>query len=313
LTDPEVSLLMAAHSPRPDWLRAAVASALAQAGCSFELIVVDDGSPEPVANLLTDPRARVLRIDHAGLGAARNAGVAASRGRWLRFLDADDVYPPDSTAALLHTAGRRSDVVACGTTRWCREDLSPVRDWPVTWRGDALRALLLMRCTITPPASMLVPRALAEAVGPWRTDLPIVQDLDYEVRLLERGDLAATRRVVSWYRQHPAALSKDGSIALADCIRVVEAYFDRHPEQRGTGLERQATAALEMLAAEIEGAPGGPWRDRRFWRALARDPGAVAFVYERQVQPRVSRLRMRAALRADRRTARPATAPSAPR
>jgi glycosyltransferase involved in cell wall biosynthesis len=295
LAEPDVSLLMAAHDPQPSWLRAALSSALAQSGCSIELVLVDDGSPEPVSALvedIADPRLRVVRVGHDGLGAARNAGIAASRGSYLRFLDADDVYPSDSTARLLSLAEGRPDVVACGATRWCREDLEPIRDWPVTWHGDPLRALLLMRCTITPPAAMLVPRPLAEAVGPWRVDLPIVQDLDYQIRLLELGSLVATRHVVAWYRQHPSSLSRDGTVAWRDSVEIVDAYFARHPAQLGTRLERQARAALDLLAAEIEHWPRGPWRDRRFWRALVRDPSALALVYERQAQPRLSRVRM---------------------
>jgi glycosyltransferase involved in cell wall biosynthesis len=306
---------MAAYAPRADWLRAAVSSALGQVGCRTEVVVIDDGSPEPVSLMVADvhdPRLRVIRVDHGGLGAARNAGIEASRGRFLRFLDADDVYPPDSTARLLRLAQRGTYVVACGATRWCREDLDPVFDWPVTWHGDPVRALLLMRCTITPPASLLVPRALVEAVGAWRTDLSIVQDLDYQIRLLEVGKLVRTRRVVTWYRQHATSLSRDGIVAWRDCARVVEAYFERHPEQRAGRVERQARVALELLAAEITHWPKGPWRDRRFWPALARDPSALASVYERQVQPRLSRLKMRARLRAAPRRARPCLAPSVP-
>jgi glycosyltransferase involved in cell wall biosynthesis len=305
LAEVDVSLVMSAYAPRADWLRTAVASALVQSGCSCELVVVDDGSPEPVADMLDDvedPRLRVLRVDHRGLSATRNVGVAASSGRYLRFIDADDVFPADSTARLLRLAWSSSDIVACGATRQCTEDLEPIWDRRVTWRGDPLRALLLMRCTITPPAAMLVPRSLADEVGPWRTDLVVANDLDYQVRLLEHGRLVATKRVVVWYRRHADSLSWDAPVAARDCVRLVQAYFARHPTHRGTRLERQAHAALELLTAELEHWPQGPWRDRRFWRALLRDPTAAAYVYETQMNPRLSRVRMLAKL-ATRRTA----------
>jgi hypothetical protein len=257
---------------------------------------VDDGSPEPIAAMLTDvasSRLRIVRIEHGGLGVARNAGIAASQGRFLRFLDADDIYPRDSTACLLRLALGRPNVVACGATRWCRGDLEPILDWPVTWRGDPLRALLLMRCTITPPSVLLVPRTLVEAVGPWRSDFPVAQDWDYQLRLLERGKLVTTRRVVACYRQHQTSLSRAREVAWRDCVGVVDAYFERHPTARGQRLEVQARAALELLATELEQAPQGAWRDRRFWRILTRNPGALALVYERHVRPRVSRVKMR--------------------
>src|SRR5439155_9328669 len=74
VTDPLVSILMAAWKPRPEWLRQAVASALEQQGCRIELVVVDDGSPDPVADLLhgiADNRMHLVRTTHGGVAHAR--------------------------------------------------------------------------------------------------------------------------------------------------------------------------------------------------------------------------------------------------
>ena len=305
MLEPSVSLLMAAFNPKPQWLRDAVTSALGQADCSIELVVVDDGSATAIAAILDDlqdPRLRVVRINHGGLGHARNVLMAESRGRYLRFLDADDVFPPNSTAELLRATAGRTDVIACGTSRVCREDLEPIFDWRVRRHPDALRALLLMRRSITPPSAMLVPRALVEAVGPWRSDLVVCEDLDYQLRLLEFGELACIRRVVVLYRQHAASMSRDGTATWLSCADIVQGYFERHPDQGGTRFERQAHAALALLAAEIATMPHGPWRDRRFWQALARDPSGVAYVHDRAVRPLFARnwMRLRRALAQER-------------
>src|SRR5919201_3775162 len=98
---PLVSIVMAAWNPRPDWLLEAVRSALDQRGVDLELLVVDDGSDTPLEVVLggiEDPRLRIVRLDHEGASAARNAGVAAGRGEFIRFVDADDVLEPDNTA-----------------------------------------------------------------------------------------------------------------------------------------------------------------------------------------------------------------------
>ncbi len=114
-----VSLIMPVWRPRPEWLRRAVTAALAQRGCEIELIVVDDGSPDPMEELLSDvddDRLRVLRVEHAGASRARhcapasrarNAGIAAARGGYVRFIDADDEILPGSTARLVELAGGR--------------------------------------------------------------------------------------------------------------------------------------------------------------------------------------------------------------
>jgi glycosyltransferase involved in cell wall biosynthesis len=77
---------------------AALPSALGQDEIDHEVIVVDDGSddetPERLAEI-GDPRLRVVRNEPArGVAAARNAGIQAAHGRWLSFLDDDDVWSP---------------------------------------------------------------------------------------------------------------------------------------------------------------------------------------------------------------------------
>src|SRR3569833_1089636 len=127
-SDPRlVSLIMPVWQPNGEWLQQAVRSCLAQAHSNVELIVVDDGCAEPVASLLPDfddQRLRIMRISHAGVSNARNAGVAAARGSWIRFVDADDVLPPASTTMLLQSASRSFPVVY-GQTKVCDEQLRP--------------------------------------------------------------------------------------------------------------------------------------------------------------------------------------------
>ncbi len=75
------------------WLPASAASVLAQKDAPLELIVVDDGSSEPVGKVLrlpADPRLRFIRIDHLGKGAAVNRAIAEARGDLICVLDQDD-------------------------------------------------------------------------------------------------------------------------------------------------------------------------------------------------------------------------------
>jgi glycosyltransferase involved in cell wall biosynthesis len=77
---------------RPRWLTEAIDSVLSQTVQDFEVIVVDDGSSEPV-ELPASPQVRgVRREENGGAAAARNTGVDAARGRYVTFLDDDDLY-----------------------------------------------------------------------------------------------------------------------------------------------------------------------------------------------------------------------------
>lgn len=91
-----------------DVVREAIASALAQT-VPVEVLVVDDGSTDDTIHRLTsgpaapagDERVRILSQSHAGPSAARNAGIAAARGEFLMFLDADDLIAPTKVAEQL--------------------------------------------------------------------------------------------------------------------------------------------------------------------------------------------------------------------
>ena len=103
MTLPPLFSVIVATWNRVDLLPRALASLEAQQCAEWEALVVDDGSvdatPEFLARWRDEGRRRTLRIPHAGLSAARNAGLAAARGRWITFLDSDDEYAPEHLAA----------------------------------------------------------------------------------------------------------------------------------------------------------------------------------------------------------------------
>ena len=254
---PDVTLAMAAWQPRQDWFREAVASALDQRGCDFELVVVDDGSPEPISAPVDDPRLRVVRIEHGGTAAARNAGIAHARGRLIRFIDADDVLEPDSTARLAALIGVRNDVVAHGTTVVSDEELRPLRMIASSLEGDVVVPCLLGKFDVR-HVSMLFPRRVVELAGPWFGGYHISEDWDFVLRALEHATIRADPGTATLYRRH--AGSRTGVAALSvgeeDRSRVLQRYFERHPEQRGTRLERQVLAAADLDHAAAYAALG---------------------------------------------------------
>ena len=273
-----VSLIMPVWSPRPDWLHEAVATALASGIEPLELIVVDDGCPEPVEELLrgvTDSRLRVLRVEHGGPYRARNAGLAAAEGETIRFIDADDVLVRGSTDRLLRHVRARDDVVAYGATLVCDADLRPI--WKMTSRlqGDALYACLLGRFTAR-LGSILLPRRVVEAAGEWDPDFRVSGDWDFILRALEHAELRGDAQVASLYRRHGGSVTENLAAGRAGAKRAVERYFERHPEERAR-LSRRVEAMLAAQAARVYVTHGqiGPAL-AGLGRALSRDPRAVA-------------------------------------
>lgn len=248
---------MPVWDPRPDWFREAVASALGQVACSFELIIVDDGSTVPVPELLADfydPRLRVVRVEHGGVSRARNVGIREARGRFLRFVDADDVLEPSSTARLLRKAQEHRGI-SYGATVVCDEQLRPIAVKRSQLEGWIAEQCLLYRFDVM-HVSMLFPRNVVEATGCWETSLPQCGDWDFVLRALEHAPAYGEDRTVAFYRRHGTSLSANLAGAVEHEARVVARYFERHPEQAGTRLQREAQAKLLIVHAVASRAIG---------------------------------------------------------
>src|SRR5215213_7991492 len=201
---PLVSLVMPVWSPRRDWFRAAVRSALDQCGVSVEVIIVDDGCDPPAGSLLDgieDERLRLLRVPHGRVSRARNAALEVARGDWVRFIDCDDVILKHSTAHLLGLTRGDPRTIAYGATLVCDEALRPLSLVESTLEGDVSEACLLTRFATT-IHSLLFPRAVLDEIGAWEPAILVSQDWDYALRAFERARVVGDRRIATRYRMH---------------------------------------------------------------------------------------------------------------
>ena len=171
---------------RRDLVREAVASVLAQCPAAGEVIVVDDGSTDGTADDLASTfgdRIRILRTPNRGVAAARNAGVACSRGDLIAFLDSDDLWLPDKLHTQVTFLRECPGVEICQTEEiWIRNG---VRVNPRAYHrkpsGDVL-VPSLRRCLVSPSAVVLR-RSLFERAGGFDESLPACEDYDLWLRI----------------------------------------------------------------------------------------------------------------------------------
>lgn len=258
-----VSVIMPVWQPRLAWLEGAIRSALAS-DVVLELVLVDDGCDPPVVDSAPrDSRIRNVRIPHGGESAARNAGIAAAQGMFIRFADCDDLTQPGSLDRLV-TRARGYDGIVFGDTQVCAPDLTPLRTIVSPLERPSAADCVVGRFHARAP-SMLFPRSLALMVGSWETSMALCADWDWVLRALERAPAVREPGTVTIYRRHigsttGAAAVADGAAARA---RIVAAYFDRNPELAGTALEHAAWTALHVDSARAHA-------HARQWRAAAR-------------------------------------------
>jgi glycosyltransferase involved in cell wall biosynthesis len=208
----------------------AVASVLAQEVDGVEVVVVDDGSRDGTPTLLAErfPGITVLTGENVERGAARNRGAAHARGRYLAFLDSDDVYEPWHLAEVARavSAGEPA-VIAADAEAWdpgtsVRWSLaSPRPGWP--FREGALLGM------VHPLQGLVVRRDEFDAVGGFPDERALAGSEDWVLLLrLSR-------------RCEPVVLTRPGALVRSHAGRSMN---------DPTGIVRSRDAALAHVLAD---------------------------------------------------------------
>jgi glycosyltransferase involved in cell wall biosynthesis len=188
-----------------------LATALAQDGADIEVIVVDDGSTDDTADWLEahpDPRVRLVRHAVArGVAQARNAGNAGSSGRWIAFLDDDDLWAPAKLAAQLVASRRTGASFSYTAAVRVDGDLRPRAPMKAPRPENLLRELMSANVVPAGQASVMVRRSLMDDVGGFDARLSMLADWDMWIRLAVAGSPAACDDVLVAYVVHPGSMS----------------------------------------------------------------------------------------------------------
>jgi glycosyltransferase involved in cell wall biosynthesis len=200
-------------------VRDAIQSALDQEHAPLEVIVVEDGSTDGGPDIVASFGDRVLALaqPHAGIGAARNTGVARASGEFLAFLDADDLWTPDRLTRPLAvlTAPDPPDIV-----------FGMVEQFRDTPGGGRVRVGELAKGYIA--GAMLVRRATFLRVGPFATDVRAGEFIDWYARATELGlHTRLLEDVVLRRRLHDANTARTSGTANQDVAAVLRAALQR--------------------------------------------------------------------------------------
>jgi glycosyltransferase involved in cell wall biosynthesis len=260
----KVGVVVPVRAPEP-FLAEALRSALGQDPPPAEVVVVDDGSPEPLR--LDDDLASRCRIDRlpeaAGVSAARQAGIDALSTPLVAMLDADDAWEPGKLGTQL-TALEREPAAALCFGRATVVDIAgrPTGErWdepePGLVAGDSLAARLYEHNPI-PTSSVVARRAALEEAGGFDPSLRRCEDWDLWLRLAARreGFLCEPHARIR-YRRRPGGLTAD----VAELAEALLEVHERHAELVDPETRRRARARdLTALA-------GGRVRQRRYREA----------------------------------------------
>jgi glycosyltransferase involved in cell wall biosynthesis len=196
-------------------IAAAITSVLSQGGPLSEIVVVDDGSTDFSLSIAYGfgPKVRVITGPNQGVSAARNRGIAQSGGKWLIFLDGDDLLLPNTLSRRLAAAqATEADVVICDWRDFVEDGPDPKKGPVRSVDLDALAADPELACAAkfwAPPAALMYRRELVDTIGGFRLDLPVIEDARFLFDVARHGARFARRpHVGALYRVRPDSASR---------------------------------------------------------------------------------------------------------
>lgn len=243
------------------FLGQAIESAINQIGVDCEVVVVDDGctdrSPEVMSRY---PQIRVVRQANRGLGAARNAGLWASRGEVVIFLDADDRLWPEAARIGVELLQSRPDaMMVFGRCRLVNEEGLALPTNLPTVQADFYDELLLDNYLWT-PAMVAFRRRVFDEVGGFNETISPAADYDIYLRISRRYAIAAHDAVTVDYRQHANNMSRDPVLMLEAtlaALRAQQPHFLADPHRTPTyadAIERWRHCYGERLISQFRAA-----------------------------------------------------------
>jgi glycosyltransferase involved in cell wall biosynthesis len=209
---PDATIVIPTRNRWPLLSTAALPGALAQEDVSFEVVVVDDGSSDDTPARLAeraerDPRLRVVRHERSrGVAQARNAGIDAAAGRWVAFLDDDDLWSPRKLRAQIDAGVAGDAGFVYGTAAWVDESRAFLY-CPRPPEPEGLAKQLLRWNVVWAGCSNVIARTdLVRDLGGFDEELFQLADWDLWIRLALAAPAALARDVLVGYVMQPQSM-----------------------------------------------------------------------------------------------------------
>lgn len=275
MSKPLVSVVIPAFNSG-EYVREAIDSVFAQTYSPIEVIVVDDGSTDDTAeklhSLIKAQKIRYTFQPNQGLAAARNTGIGLAEGKYLQFLDADDLLAPEKIEKQVKRLESLAEPSVCGTDFRCFENA----DASNLFGADSFKGVFPLRSSErlfefeTVIHRWLFPAALVHAAGGFETNLPATEDWLLLWKLAANGaHLDYLNEPLALYRKHQLSMTADFERLAKGHLLAID-HVERYQAQHSLSLysKRELNALREAYHYELGLQYVRTDQPRRAWQHL---------------------------------------------
>ncbi|OHA18448.1 MAG: hypothetical protein A2664_00700 [Candidatus Taylorbacteria bacterium RIFCSPHIGHO2_01_FULL_46_22b] len=256
---PKVSVLMPAYNAEK-YLRESVLSILKQTFTDFELIIINDGSTDQtlsVAKSFTDPRIKIIdNKQNSGLVAVRNQAIKAAQGKYIAWLDSDDIALPKRLEKQVVFMDRHPDQGLLGTAVALIDESG--KRTGVRWKNktpaEEMLVVMLFHNCFTQSSVMIRKSAIPQ--DGYREGFAPAEDYDLWIRIAENWKCSNLPEILTEYRKYAGSVSGSntpkGQVSIEKVVRNELEKFGINPTEEEYRIHRTSygysgTDMLEFL------------------------------------------------------------------
>jgi glycosyltransferase involved in cell wall biosynthesis len=213
----------------------AIESALAQTHTDLEIVVVDDGSTDDTEKVVSHYRTRILYLkqERRGVAAARNRGIRISRGEYIAFLDADDLWLPEKLEEQVPYLDQNPETSLVCSDWSLISDQGSVEPSVLANRnhigtGYVFRQIVKSSFILT--STVVARRSCLEEAGLFDESFPTAEDLDLWLKISHSHNIALVRKPLVIKRSRPDGLSADPRLAATFRIKLFQKALTSLPD-----------------------------------------------------------------------------------
>ena len=196
----------------------------------FEIIVIDDGSTDQTSEIvksLEDERIKIFSYPNGGLPVARNRGISHATGKFIAFIDADDLWTSDKLELQLAALQQHPEagVAYSWTSDFVDEQKENLYSYePMFFEGNVLPNLLVKNFLVS-GSNPLIRREAIESVGEFDPMLKSCEDWDFYLRLAAKWNFVVVPKWQILYRRSSTSMSSKVEIMETAALTVLERAF----------------------------------------------------------------------------------------
>ncbi|MGG6269755.1 glycosyltransferase family 2 protein [Leptolyngbya sp. AN03gr2] len=230
---PIISVIIPAYNAEK-MIRETIESVLNQTFGNFEIVVVDDGATDKtveVVQSIPDSRIKVFSYSNGGLPTARNRGIEVSKGEYLTFLDADDLWTPDKLERQWQALEDHPEAgFAYSWTNFIDKDGKLLYRGTRYGNDTNIYHKLLVRNCLESGSNILVRRSAIEQIPHFDPDFPKAADWDFYIRLAAQFKSVCVPDYQIHYRIHEGSSSFNIPASEKACLTIIDRAFKQAPE-----------------------------------------------------------------------------------